>query len=70
MRFNWKQLRLAMASAMILLGATGCGGINASHSISPASFFLPGLLKADPQPVQPDVTVPKPEPAMQVALAQ
>lgn len=31
---------LAFASA-------GCGGISASKSISPASFFLPGLLKND-----------------------
>ena len=38
---------MAMLSAFALLGA-GCGGINASQTISPASFFLPGLLKADP----------------------
>jgi hypothetical protein len=38
---------MAMLSAVALLGA-GCGGINASQSISPASFFLPGLLKACP----------------------
>jgi len=38
---------MAMLTAVALLGA-GCGGINASQSISPASFFLPGLLKADP----------------------
>jgi hypothetical protein len=25
----------------------GCGGINASKTVSPASFFLPGLLKND-----------------------
>jgi hypothetical protein len=29
------------------LCSTGCGGINASQTVSPASFFLPGLLKAD-----------------------
>jgi hypothetical protein len=29
---------------------TGCGGINASHSVSPASFFLPGLGEAKPVP--------------------
>jgi len=38
---------MAMLTAVALLGA-GCGGINASHSVSPASFFLPGLLKACP----------------------
>ena len=38
---------MAMLAATALLGA-GCGGINASQSVSPASFFLPGLLKACP----------------------
>ena len=33
-------------TATALFGA-GCGGINASQSVSPASFFLPGLLKND-----------------------
>jgi len=43
---------LALFSALLLLAA-GCGGINASKSISPLDFFLPGLLKADPPSVQP-----------------
>lgn len=34
----------------LALGGAGCGGINASHTVSPASFFMPGLLKADPPP--------------------
>jgi hypothetical protein len=34
--------------AALMLGCSGCGGINASQSVSPASFFLPGVLKADP----------------------
>ena len=38
---------MAMLLAAALLGA-GCGGINATQTISPASFFLPGLLKASP----------------------
>ena len=38
---------MALLTATALLGA-GCGGINASQSVSPASFFLPGLLKACP----------------------
>jgi hypothetical protein len=33
----------------LVLGCTGCGGISASQSVSPASFFLPGILKAEPQ---------------------
>jgi hypothetical protein len=40
-------LWLAIPVALALLGA-GCGGISASQSVSPASFFLPGILKADP----------------------
>jgi hypothetical protein len=31
--------------AVLALAGTGCGGISASKSVSPASFFLPGLLK-------------------------
>jgi hypothetical protein len=38
---------LAVPAALALLGA-GCGGVNASQSVSPASFFLPGILRADP----------------------
>jgi hypothetical protein len=38
---------LAFVPAVVLLG-TGCSGINASHSISPATFLLPGLMKATP----------------------
>jgi hypothetical protein len=29
--------------------AAGCGGVSATHSVSPATFLLPGLLKAAPQ---------------------
>jgi hypothetical protein len=33
----------------LALGCAGCSGVNASQSVSPASFFLPGILKAEPQ---------------------
>jgi len=36
---------LALLAAALALA--GCSGINTTHSISPASFFLPGLLKND-----------------------
>jgi len=36
-----------MLAFLTLFGA-GCAGINAGTTVSPASFFLPGLLKADP----------------------
>jgi hypothetical protein len=42
------------------LVAGGCGGFQGSHSVSPASLFLPGLIRYDqkpdaphPAPVQP-----------------
>jgi hypothetical protein len=62
---NWKKLRLALYPALLLLGA-GCGGINASKSVSPLDFFLPGLLQADPPATQPDRVRPADEP-VQVA---
>jgi hypothetical protein len=37
----------ALLAATAWCGA-GCSGINTSQSVSPASFFLPGLLRADP----------------------
>jgi hypothetical protein len=46
-RLNWFFPRLAMLAFVLLLGA-GCSGINTGGSVSPASFFLPGLMKADP----------------------
>jgi len=48
MRFKWNFLRLAMLMALFV---TGCSGINTGGSVSPASFFLPGLLKAGPSAV-------------------
>jgi hypothetical protein len=32
----------------ILLSSAGCSGINTGASVSPASFFLPGLMQAEP----------------------
>jgi hypothetical protein len=49
-----------------VLGA-GCGGIRASHSVSPASFFLPGLLKVAPPPANPDADLPADEPVKELA---
>jgi len=46
-RLIWNFRWLALATALPLLLA-GCGGIAASQSVSPASFFLPGLMQALP----------------------
>jgi len=35
----------------------GCGGVSGSHSVSPASFFLPGLIQHEPA-VPPSGPVP------------
>jgi len=42
-RFNWNLLCLAMLTALTL-SLTGCGGINAGGSVSPATFLLPGVM--------------------------
>ncbi len=55
MRLSWKFLRLALLAALPLAGA-GCSGINTSQSVSPASFFLPGLLKNDAPTNAPTLT--------------
>ena len=60
-----------MLALLAILGlfSTGCSGINASGSASPASFFLPGLMKADPAPA-PDAPVSASAASVQLALAQ
>ena len=57
MRFNWKSIRLAtLVVSLAFLGA-GCSGINASRTVSPATFLLPGLMQNTPaQPVPVDLS--------------
>jgi len=52
----------------LVLGSAGCSGINASQGVSPASFFLPGLLRADPP--QTNAPVLLGEPAVQLAVVR
>lgn len=40
----------SLALALIAALATGCSGINASKSISPLDFILPGLMQNCPPP--------------------
>ena len=47
--------RPAALCAIIFIGA-GCSGINTSHSFSPLSFFLPGIVKAEPKLEKTDLT--------------
>jgi hypothetical protein len=48
-RLNWKFVRLAMLAASVL-SLTGCGGVNVGGSVSPATFFLPGVMNTVPRP--------------------
>jgi hypothetical protein len=65
-RLSWNFLWLALVAALPLAGA-GCGGVNASQSVSPASFFLPGLLKNDAPTNAPAVT---PAVSSEIAIAR
>ena len=62
----WKVFHWALLT-LLLLGGAGCSGINASKSVSPLDFFLPGLLQADPPPESPAPVLPVAVPAKQVA---
>jgi hypothetical protein len=46
-RLNWNLLWLAML-AFLTLSSAGCSGINTGTTVSPATFFMPGLMKAEP----------------------
>ena len=54
----------------IMLVSTGCSGINASGSVSPATFFLPGLMKADPPAANPSPVAAGSVPFNQLAAAR
>jgi hypothetical protein len=49
-----------MLAATSLL-SSGCGGINASKTVSPLDFLLPGIIKADPAPVPQNPAAPLPK---------
>ena len=42
-------LRVALGCAAVAMVAVGCGGVNATGSVSPATFFLPGLMRIAPE---------------------
>jgi hypothetical protein len=50
-----KFLALAVMAGCVVLGS-GCSGINTGTSVSPASFLLPGIMRADP--ARPDGRLP------------
>jgi len=60
-RLSWKFLWLALFAALPLAGA-GCSGVNASQSVSPLDFLLPGaghLIKAAPPATNSPVSFPE-----------
>jgi hypothetical protein len=69
-QLNWKTaLRAALLPAVLLLCA-GCSGINASHSVSPATFLIPGFFgQAQPQAAPSAETAPAPAADCTQALA-
>jgi hypothetical protein len=56
-RTCWKLLCLFLLAALPLV-VTGCSGLNAGGSVSPASFLLPGLLKNETPTNAPALTPP------------
>ena len=46
-KLNCKLAVLGIAAVLAL--CTGCGGIQASHSVSPATFLLPGFGQVTPE---------------------
>jgi hypothetical protein len=55
--------------AFLTLWGAGCSGINAGGNVSPATFFMPGLMKADPPAATP-APVAAVVPSHQLALAR
>jgi len=46
-RLFWHLHCLALLAALPLV-FTGCGGIQASKTVSPATFFMPTIMRVDP----------------------
>lgn len=59
---SMKRLRDRAVPALLVLVAvasTGCGGVSGSRSVSPSSFFVPGLMRNDtPAPTAPGQATP------------
>lgn len=67
MRTNWN-IKLLSVLGLTALLVTGCGGIQASKSVSPASFFLPGIMQVTPTQQDQFVSVTGNEPVRVRAL--
>ena len=63
--FDWKPIFRCLACLAAAVLMVGCGGVNASHSVSPATMLIPGLIHApivepslDPAPIDLDHHIP------------
>jgi hypothetical protein len=63
---NRKLIGLALGVGFLFLAA-GCGGFSASPSVSPASFFLPGLMKSEQPVAHPHRPMPEITPSKELA---
>jgi len=64
------KLKRAVIAGALLLAAglvTGCSGINTSHSVSPATFLLPGLIQVTPPAETNEESAPAWTPVSQIA---
>ena len=57
MTLKWKSILRCSAGLLLAAALNGCGGVNATHSVSPASMLLPGLIHA---PVEEPAQQPTP----------
>ncbi len=58
---NVKRFRAGALLGLVFTAAclaTGCGGVSGSRSVSPGTFFLPGLMKNEPPATAPE-TAPR-----------
>jgi hypothetical protein len=69
MHLDLKPAWLLSLAAIVLIG-TGCSGINTTHSVSPATFLLPGFFgQAPPTPAASPAPVPAAESIQTLARA-
>lgn len=45
----WRKLPMVAVALALGCLASGCSGVNASGSVSPATFFLPGIMHRGPE---------------------
>jgi hypothetical protein len=68
MRSGWRALGLLLLFAALATLSTGCSGVNATGTVSPLMFLVPGLGQTGPAPgCTPVTATPSPEPVQILA---